>query len=85
MNYAWLSGAKNVPLKVLSANSKRGRYYAQIIRAGELEAHLFFFLNVKGTPSQKEQKSIFSGLTICKMDNTYKDERRNCWDQSPNS
>jgi hypothetical protein len=24
-------------------------------------------LNFKGTPSQEEQKTIFSGLTICKM------------------
>jgi hypothetical protein len=24
-------------------------------------------LNFKGTPSQEEQKNIFSGLTICKM------------------
>jgi hypothetical protein len=24
-------------------------------------------LNFKGTPSQDEQKTIFSGLTICKM------------------
>jgi hypothetical protein len=48
-------------------NSKRGRYYAQIIRAGKLEARPFFFLNFKGTPSQEEQKTIFSGLTICKM------------------
>jgi hypothetical protein len=43
-----------------------GQYYAQIIRAGKLEAHLFFFLNFKGTP-QKDQKIIFSGITICKM------------------
>jgi hypothetical protein len=42
-------------------------YYAQIIRAGKLEARLFFFLNFKGTPSQEEQKPIFSGLPICKM------------------
>jgi hypothetical protein len=26
-----------------------------------------FFLNFKGTPSPEEQKTIFSGLTICKM------------------
>jgi hypothetical protein len=45
----------------------RGRYYAQIIRAGKLEACPFFFFNFKGTPSQEEQKNIFSGLTICKM------------------
>ncbi len=49
------------------ANSKRGRYYAQIICAGKLEAHPFFFLNFKGTPSQEEQKTIFSGLIICMM------------------
>jgi hypothetical protein len=30
-------------------------------------ARPFFFLNFKGTPSQQEQKTIFSGLTICKM------------------
>jgi hypothetical protein len=45
-------------------NSKRGRYYAQIIRAGKLEARPFFFMNFKWTPSQEEQKTIFSGLTI---------------------
>jgi hypothetical protein len=44
-----------------------GRYCAQIIRAGKLEARPFFFLNFKGTPSQEEQKTIFGGLTICKM------------------
>jgi hypothetical protein len=49
------------------ANSKLGRYYAQIIRADKLEARPFFFLNFKGTPSQEEHKNIFSGLTICKM------------------
>jgi hypothetical protein len=48
-------------------NSKRGRYYAQIIRDGKLEARLFFFLNFKRTPLQEEHKTIFSGLTICKM------------------
>ncbi len=32
-----------------------------------MEARPFFFLNFKGTPSQEEQKTIFSGLTICKM------------------
>ncbi len=48
-------------------NSKRGRYYAQIIRAGQLEARPFFFLNFKGTQSQEEQETIFSGLMICKM------------------
>ncbi len=42
-------------------------YYAQIICAGKLEARLFFFLNFKGTPSQEEHKTIFSGLMICKM------------------
>ncbi len=49
------------------ANSKRGQYYAQIIRAGKMEACPFFFLNFKGTPSQEEQKTIFRGLRICKM------------------
>ncbi len=49
------------------ANSKRGRYYAQIIRTGKLEARPFFFLNFKGTSSQKEPKTIFSGLKISKM------------------
>jgi hypothetical protein len=44
-----------------------GQYYAQIFRAGKLEARSFFFLNFKGTPSQEEHKTIFSGLTICKM------------------
>ncbi len=48
-------------------NSKRGRYYVQIICAGKLEARPFFLFNFKGTPSQEEQKTIFSGSTICKM------------------
>ncbi len=48
-------------------NFERGRYYAQIIPAGKLEALPFFFLNFKGTPSQEEHKTIFSGLRICKM------------------
>jgi hypothetical protein len=48
-------------------NSKWGRYYAQIIRAGKLEARPFFFLNFKGTSSQEEHKTIFSGITICTM------------------
>jgi hypothetical protein len=39
----------------------------KIIRASKLEARLVFFLNFKGSPSQEEQKTIFSGLTICKM------------------
>jgi hypothetical protein len=41
--------------------------YSQIIRAGKLEACPFSFLNFKGTPSQEEQKTIFSNLTIWKM------------------
>jgi hypothetical protein len=49
------------------ANSNRGQYYAQIIRAGKLEVRPFFFLNFKGTPSQKEHKTIFSGLKISTM------------------
>jgi hypothetical protein len=44
-----------------------GSILAQIIRAGKLEACPFFFLNFKGTPSQEEHKTIFSGLMICKM------------------
>ncbi len=48
-------------------NSNRGHYYAQIIRAGKLEAHPFFFSNFKETPSQNEHKTIFSGLKISKM------------------
>jgi hypothetical protein len=48
-------------------NSNRGQYYAQIIRAGKLEPRLFFFSNFKGTPSQKEHKTIFSGFKISKM------------------
>jgi hypothetical protein len=42
-------------LKVLPANANRGQYYAQIIRAGKLEARPFFFSNFKGTSSQQEQ------------------------------
>jgi hypothetical protein len=34
--------------------------YAQIIRAGKLEARPFFFSNFKGTPAQEEHKTIFS-------------------------
>jgi hypothetical protein len=30
--------------------------------AGKLEARPFFFLNFKGTPSQEQHKTIFSGL-----------------------
>ncbi len=48
------------------ANSNRGQYYAQIIRAGKLEVPPIFFSNFKGTPSQKEHKTIFSGLKISK-------------------
>ncbi len=44
-----------------------GKYYAQIIRAGKLEALPFFFFNIKGTPSQEEHKTIFSGWKINKM------------------
>ena len=44
-----------------------GEYYAQIIRAGKLEARPFFFSNFKGTPSQVEHKTNFSGLKISKM------------------
>jgi hypothetical protein len=39
----------------------------QIIRASKLEACPFFFWNFKGTPSQEENKTLFSGLKICKM------------------
>jgi hypothetical protein len=45
----------------------RGQYYAQIIRAGKLKAHPFFLSNFKGTPSQKEHKTIFCGLKIIKV------------------
>ncbi len=48
-------------------NSNRGQYYAQKIRTGKLEVRPFFFLNFKGIPSQKEHKTIFSGLKIIKM------------------
>ncbi len=44
-----------------------GQYYAQIIRAGKLEARPFFFSNFKGTRSQEEHKTNFSGLKISKM------------------
>jgi hypothetical protein len=39
----------------------------QIFRPRKLEARPFLFLNFKGTPSQEEQKTIFSGLKINKM------------------
>jgi hypothetical protein len=32
-----------------------------------MEACPFFLLNLKGTPSQEEHKTIFSGLKITKM------------------
>jgi hypothetical protein len=32
-----------------------------------LEACPFFFLNFRGTTTQKEHETIFSGLKICKM------------------
>jgi hypothetical protein len=35
-----------------------------LIRAGEMEACLFFFLKFKGTQSQEEHKTILSGLRI---------------------
>jgi hypothetical protein len=38
-----------------------------LIYAGELEACPFFFLNFKGTPSQEELETIFSGLRIDDM------------------
>jgi hypothetical protein len=44
-----------------------GQYYAQIIRPRKLEAWPVFFLGFKGTPSQEEQKTIFSSLKINKM------------------
>jgi hypothetical protein len=44
-----------------------GQYYAQIIRAGNLEVRPFFFSKFKGTPSQKEHKTIFSGLKISQI------------------
>jgi hypothetical protein len=48
-------------------NSNKGQYYAQIICADKLEARSFFFVNSKGTPSQEEYKTIFSGSKINKM------------------
>jgi hypothetical protein len=36
-----------------------------------VEACPFFFFNFKGTPSQEEHKTIFSGLKLCKMDFSY--------------
>ncbi len=41
----------------------RGSILGSIIRAGKLEARQFFFLNFKGTPSQKQCKTIVSGLS----------------------
>jgi hypothetical protein len=60
------SGKKKLsfaPKRYCSANSKRGQYEAQIIRAGKLEARQFFFFNFKGKPSQKQHKTIFSSLS----------------------
>jgi hypothetical protein len=53
---------KTFPERYCPANSKRGRNYAHIIRAGKLEARQFCFLKFKGTPSQEQHKTIFSGL-----------------------
>ncbi len=53
--------------KVLSSVFYRGKYYVHIIRASKLKARPFFFFNFKGTPSQKEHKTIVSGLKISKM------------------
>jgi hypothetical protein len=39
------------------------RYYPQIICVNKLEARSLFFLNFKGTPSQEEHTTIFSGLS----------------------
>jgi hypothetical protein len=52
---------KSVGRKSCLGNSKRGRDYAYSIHAGEMDACPFFFLNFKGTPSQEEHKTIFSG------------------------
>jgi hypothetical protein len=50
-------------LRYCPANSKKGQYEAQIILNGKLEARQFFFLKLKGTPSQEQHKTIFSGLS----------------------
>jgi hypothetical protein len=38
-----------------------------LIRAGKLEVRPFLFFNLKGTLSQEEHKTIFSGLKSNKM------------------
>jgi hypothetical protein len=58
---------KSASYRYCPANFNRGQYYAQIIRAGKQEARLFFFSCFKGTPSQKEHKTIFSSFKISKM------------------
>ncbi len=63
--YVMELGFKGIVQRILTGVDSR--YYAQIIHAGKLEARPFFFLNFKRTPSQEEHKTIFSGLTICKM------------------
>jgi hypothetical protein len=50
----------------LHAISKRSQYKAQRNCASKLEARPFFFLNLKGTPSQEEHKTICNGWKICK-------------------
>jgi hypothetical protein len=45
----------------------RGEVVALGRSCGFGEKLLLFFLNFKGTPSQKEHKIIFSGLKIYKM------------------
>jgi hypothetical protein len=49
-------------LGVLSSEFYEGSRLGSFDHAGELEARPFFFLNFKGTPSQEEHITIFSGL-----------------------
>jgi hypothetical protein len=55
-------GPKTAFKGIVHANSNRGRYKAQIFHPRKLEARQF-----KGTPSQEEHKTIFSGLKIIGM------------------
>jgi hypothetical protein len=53
--------------KALSSEFYKGLRLAYSIHAVELEASLFFFLNLKGTLSQEEHRIIFSGFNIIKI------------------
>jgi hypothetical protein len=68
--HIWLFGKLGSGLKLVKGIVQRilrGSCLAHSIRASKMEAHTFFFLNFKGTPSQEEQKTVFSGLKFIEM------------------